>query len=446
MSLLLLAASGSPPGTIAFGSCRKQTRPQPVWEAVTRLKPDAWIWTGDYLYSQTKAPATADELKWYHAAARSSEGERRLRASVPLIDGVYDDHDYGENDGGRHYLHKEASRQLFLDEVVGAPLDSPRRYNRGGMYGSRTLGEPPRQVKLVFLDTRFSRDDHVLPSPGAKKWLIKPGYVAAALRVACAALGLAPRPSSKLLGEDQWEWLRAELSNSTASAHLIVSSIQVLTSSPLVESWGHFPLERRRLLDLLAETAPAGALLISGDVHYAELIGLGAADSADPADPAAASLLEVTSSGLTHACGHAMVGRLMCGTVLRLFRQHRISRAASFMGINFGSIGLEWEGGGGDGRLDVRVHDVNGAVVLRHELRLGIGAEAEAARWTNAIARLPTVYDGARWVRLPLAVGGLAALACMIACLGFVRGLCRPRTRSRRSTRRARLLARPHVD
>ena len=28
----------------------------------------------------------------------------------------------------------------------------------------------------------------------------------------------------------------------------------MLTSSPLVESWGHFPRERRRLLSLLEET------------------------------------------------------------------------------------------------------------------------------------------------------------------------------------------------
>lgn len=46
---------------------------------------------------------------------------------------------------------------------------------------------------------------------------------------------------------------------------------QVLTSNPLVESWGHFPRSRKRLLDLLHRTNPAGLVMLSGDVHHAEL-------------------------------------------------------------------------------------------------------------------------------------------------------------------------------
>lgn len=46
---------------------------------------------------------------------------------------------------------------------------------------------------------------------------------------------------------------------------------QVLTSNPLVESWGHFPRSRKRLLDLLHRTNPAGLVVLSGDVHHAEL-------------------------------------------------------------------------------------------------------------------------------------------------------------------------------
>ena len=34
-----------------------------------------------------------------------------LRASARVIDGVYDDHDYGVNDGGKHYAHRNAARQ-----------------------------------------------------------------------------------------------------------------------------------------------------------------------------------------------------------------------------------------------------------------------------------------------------------------------------------------------
>ena len=39
---------------------------------------------------------------------------------------------------------------------------------------------------------------------------------------------------------------------------------QVLTSNPLVESWAHFPMAKRRLLNLLLETKPTNLLLLSG--------------------------------------------------------------------------------------------------------------------------------------------------------------------------------------
>lgn len=132
--------------------------------------------------------------------------------------------------------------------------------------------------------------------------------------------------------------------------HLIVSSVQLLTSNPLVESWGHFPVSKARLLALLAEARPAAALVLSGDVHFAEFLGPAAAaaassspfsshsfsasrstSSASSASPPSAasvsSLLEVTSSGLTHSCGLTGLARLACGTVLDLFYRHRLQLA-----------------------------------------------------------------------------------------------------------------------
>ena len=46
---------------IAFGSCRKQKRPQPVWDAVAATEPELWLWTGDSIYPQT--PTTPELLR-----------------------------------------------------------------------------------------------------------------------------------------------------------------------------------------------------------------------------------------------------------------------------------------------------------------------------------------------------------------------------------------------
>ncbi|CAN0278155.1 unnamed protein product, partial [Ectocarpus fasciculatus] len=71
-----------------------------------------------------------------------------------------------------------------------------------------------------------------------------------------------------VIGEDQWDWLEGQLEDSDASVHVLVSTLQVLTSNPLVESWGHFPRSRDRLLDLLHRTNPPGLVVLSGDVHH----------------------------------------------------------------------------------------------------------------------------------------------------------------------------------
>jgi len=42
------------------------------------------------------------------------------------ITGVWDDHDYGANDGGRDFDNKYFMRDLYLD-VIGEPDDTPRR-------------------------------------------------------------------------------------------------------------------------------------------------------------------------------------------------------------------------------------------------------------------------------------------------------------------------------
>ena len=266
--------------------------------------------------------------------------------------------------------------------------------------------------------------------------------------------------------------------------HLIVSSVQLLTSNPLVESWGHFPASKARLLALLAEARPASALVLSGDVHFAEFLGPAAASatastSASPASASASSassasasppsadapsaaplssLLEVTSSGLTHSCGLSGLARLACATVLDLFRRHRLQLArppppsydaaphadaagsiegasSVYSGLNFGTIDFEWGveehgggggggggdgggggvgGGGGGGAVHVRIHDVHGAPVMEQRLALGLAADEEARRWRGAL-EMPSPFDEAAALcdRCALCVG--AALLCLLA-------------------------------
>ena len=429
-----MAVGASSSFTVAFGSCRKQRRDQSVlWRSITNLQPDVFLWLGDYIYPPIPRP-TPHNLSSYYADAAIAESPLLQNSNI-IVDGVYDDHDYGINDGGRHWVHRDAARSLFLDRVVKAPSTSARRTQAGGLYGARMLAHD--QIKLVMLDTRYARDDHYIPSPGGWQHVPKAGYLAGCLRAACALLGIGRTHEGDLLGsEEQWQWLEKELTNSTAKAHLIVSSVQVLTSSPIVESWGHFPRSKDRLLRLLERTRPRGAVFLSGDVHYAELLGVG--DGGISSLPGGSGVLEVTSSGLTHSCGDGKIGWLLCGTILRLFDGHRYISAgakeetngkgplkvgASLGAINFGSIAFHFEDGEDAAtttpHMEVRIHDVNGAVQLTHALPLNLPPEVEAARWAAARQTLPDIYEGAAVLRGPLSACGLMAGAFAVLALKF---------------------------
>ena len=176
--------------------------------------------------------------------------------------------------------------------------------------------------------------------------------VAAFSRWLSAALGLnriSARRGATMLGAEQWRWLENELATSDASAHIIVSSVQIFTSNPLFEGWGHFHHERAKLVKLIRDHGidNRGLLFLSGDVHTGEF--LGATED---------SIAEVTSSGLTHSCTDGGIPKLVCQTVWGWFSNHRASADDYYLDRNFGTLEISGN------RLVAQVRDVNGTVRL----------------------------------------------------------------------------------
>ncbi len=279
--------------TIAFGSCSDQKRPQPLWDDIVAQKSDLWIWLGDNIYGDSE---NMDTLRAKYARQKSNPTYQQLRQSTPII-GVWDDHDYGVNDGGKEYPKRKESQQVMLD-FLDVPADSPLRKQEGG-YSVHSYGPKGQRVKVILLDGRYFRDP-----------LKKDGKAN------------VPDPSGDMLGEAQWKWLQEQLTNSDADLHIIGSGIQVLPEEHVYEKWANFPTARQRLLDLLGKTKPKGAFLISGDRHIAEVSkvsvpGLGY------------DLYDITSSGLTHVSApHEEPNR------------HRVGNMVAK--LNYGLITIDW--------------------------------------------------------------------------------------------------------
>ena len=117
---------------MAFGSCNRQDAPQPLWKPILADKPDLWIWMGDNIYGDSPV---MDTLRAKYSRQNANPDYQLLKASTPLI-GIWDDHDYGINDGGKHFAQKKASRDVMFD-FLAVPADAPERKQEGG-YASHT--------------------------------------------------------------------------------------------------------------------------------------------------------------------------------------------------------------------------------------------------------------------------------------------------------------------
>lgn len=238
------------PRRIVFASCAQQNEDQSMYDVMLAADPDLVILMGDNVYGDVRSnDPSLPELKAAYMRLAQSEPFSRLRAKVPVLT-VWDDHDYGLNDAGADFKHREAAERLF-DFVWAIPESDPRRA-RPGVYGSWMLGPEGAQMQIIMLDTRYFRSPlkatDEMGAPGKERYL-------------------PDNDSGKtMLGDEQWAWLEGELKK-PAKHRLLVSSIQVVAEGHGWEAWRLLPAERERLVRLLRETGATNTLILSGDRH-----------------------------------------------------------------------------------------------------------------------------------------------------------------------------------
>ena len=248
--LLLLVCSPivgaeEPLTRILFGSCIKQEKPVPIFDAILARNPELFLFLGDNIYGDTEDMAV---MKGKYATLGRKPGFAALRKTCPLM-AVWDDHDYGVNDGGADYAKREEAQKEFLDFWGD---ESDPRHEREGVHSARIFGPEGRQVQVILLDTRYFRG----PLKTGEKRVGGKYYP-------------SDDPSIPMLGEVQWQWLEEELKK-PAEVRLIGSGIQIVPEAAGQETWANLPHERQRLFDLIAKTKAEGVVLLSGDRHWSE--------------------------------------------------------------------------------------------------------------------------------------------------------------------------------
>ena len=227
---------------IALGSCLHQDHPAPIWDAVKDNNIDSFFFLGDNIYGDVPSG-----LPW--KLKRSYDKQKKVLPSWLMskqIHVIWDDHDYGKNDGGGSYRFKEYAQDLYID-FWDIPDNDPRA-NREGIYYQQLQNINGLRVLFVGLDTRYFRsnieekDDVYLPNL---------------------------EPDATFLGDKQWEWLKDTLKQEH-DLLIMASSIQVLATEHRFEKWSNIPSERNKLLTLL-ESLDSRVIVVSGDRHRAGL-------------------------------------------------------------------------------------------------------------------------------------------------------------------------------
>jgi len=228
--------TGNAPLRLAFGSCARRILDgrQPIFEAIAAAKPDGFFWVGDHVYIDSLAPMA---FEYEYQLQRSVPSAQAMLGSVPQW-AIWDDHDYGLNNGDRTSPVRELGlatfKKYWANPAYGLP-EAPGVFFRKRM----------AQVESFFLDGRTYRDPSDQPDGSSKTQL----------------------------GTVQKAWLKQALRESDATFKLLISGGGWATNGgdKFDESWGAYRHERDELFDFIRDESIAGVVLLSGDVHRGEL-------------------------------------------------------------------------------------------------------------------------------------------------------------------------------
>ncbi len=259
-AVVRLAWSGDLGGA---GHCRDVEDGYRIFAALAARRPDLFLFVGDTIYADQPcggAPhlagadfvaSTLDEFRAKHRYNRADRLVQGFFRRTPVFP-VWDDHEVRNNFAGSVEPLMPVARQAFFDYwPVAGPPGEPHRLYRSVRWG--------RHVEIFILDTRQYR----------------------------SANGAPDGEDKTMLGAAQRAWLLARLPASDATWKLVVSSVPLgmFTGGPAADSWSNanllgfargngtgFVHERDRLLAALHARGVRNLVVLSGDVHHAELI------------------------------------------------------------------------------------------------------------------------------------------------------------------------------
>ena len=306
---------------IAFGSCLDQENPQPIWNSIYKEDIDSFVFLGDNVYGDIPSGKLNKMREAYKFQAKMIPSWL-FKKNVEMI---WDDHDFGENDGGSSYPLKQEAQKLYLD-FWEIPNDDIRQ-QRDGIYANKIIYIDNFIINLILLDTRYFRSD-LKKTKGLKPVYLKNEEL-----------------NATILGDKQWSWLM-EVMKIKSDLTIVATSIQLLPTEHRFEKWSNFPSDHFKLKKLLkSQSRPI--IVISGDRHQGAIYN----DE---------NIYEITSSSLNKTIS----------SILRRPKElDKYMLGEMFAGENYGLITINTN----KKIIDLEIKDINGNMVLHKKLNLKKG-------------------------------------------------------------------------
>ena len=202
-----------------------------MWAAVAKSAPELMIFNGDSCYVDQRASGTVDGMWDRHLTTRRMLDVFKWDHLVPVIT-TWDDHDVGENDANGSSPYIGPARDFFMTMFGSDPVDGYSK-SAGMSYYFDTNG-----LRFVMLDDRSNKTSDQIFSSEDEKWIER-------------AILSSPGPVCLVNGIQFWGGYLA--------------GAESIEATSVDQLW--------RIMKI-GQKATVPIVLMSGDVHFSELMEL----------------------------------------------------------------------------------------------------------------------------------------------------------------------------
>jgi len=215
--------------TIGATSCLHSNQPWLNMSHVAATRPDLFMLLGDTVYADSAS--TVEGYRAYWSEALNTQGLIDVSGATSLV-ATWDDHEVFNDLEGLNAPPErvEAALTAFREAI-------PQRQGLdGGIWRKLSWGET---ADIFVLDGRGERD-------GAEQYL----------------------------SDEQMEWLKSGLEESTARFKLVMNSVPITDFGAIfgevlmADRWQGYPKQRGEIIDHIVGNAIEGVLWITGDFHF----------------------------------------------------------------------------------------------------------------------------------------------------------------------------------